>query len=312
MATMRAVRMHEYGGLDVLREETIPHPAFGGDDVLVRVHAAGVNPLDWKVRYGDVQMWFNHTLPLIPGWDVSGVVEAVGPAVTTLRPGDEVYGRADINRDGAYAEYAAARAADLALKPRTLGHVEAAAVPQAALAAWLSLFDTASLSAGQTVLVHGAAGGVGTFAVQLAKWRGARVFGTASARNQGFLRELGAEPIDYATTAFEDVARDVDVVLDAVGGATLNRSWSVLKPGGVLVSLVEPPSESAAAEHGVRSAFVAAYPRADILAELAGLIDAGHIRPVVSHTLPLSEARQAHAMSESLHVRGKIVLQIVE
>ena len=311
MATMRAVRMHEYGSPDVLREETVPIPTIGDDDALVRVHAAGVNAIDWKIRYGYVRMWFNHTLPLIPGWDVSGVVEAVGPAVATLRAGDEVYGRADIIRDGAYAEYIAMRGADLALKPRTVDYIEAAAVPQVALAAWQA-FDAANLSAGQTVLIHGAAGGVGSFAVQLAKWRGARVLGTTSTRNLGFVQELGAEPIDYTAIPFEQVARDVDVVLDTVGGDTLNRSWSTLKPGGILVSLVESPSESAAAEHGVRSALVGAYPRADILAEVAGLIDAGTLRPVVGHILPLSEARQAHIMSESLHTRGKIVLQIVE
>jgi NADPH:quinone reductase-like Zn-dependent oxidoreductase len=189
--------------------------------------------------------------------------------------------------------------------------VHAAAIPFAALCAWRSLIDAGGVGRGQSVLIHGAAGGVGTFAVQLAKWRGAQVIGSASGRNLDFLRQLGVdEAIDYTTTRFEDTVRDVDVVLDTVGADTQERSWGVLKPGGILVSLVQAPAEETAERYGVRSAFVSVDPDAKILTEIASLVDAGQIKPVVSTILPLQEARQAHALIESRRTRGKIVLQV--
>ena len=310
---MKAVRIHSYGGPEVLRYEEAPRPAINPDDVLIKVHAAAINPVDWKVREGYLRGFIDYELPVVLGWDVSGVVEEVGGAVTDLRVGDEVYARPDIARDGAYAEYIAARASEVALKPRSLDHVQAASVPLAALTAWASLFDAADLQPGQTVLIHAAAGGVGSFAVQLAKWKGARVIGTASAANHALLRELGAdELIDYTTTRFEDVARGVDVVFDTVGGDTLARSWGVLRPGGILVGVVEQPDEAAAAQRGVRSAFVFIQPDKAKLAKLAELIDAGLVRPQVSTVLPLAEARQAHEQSQSGHARGKIVLRVAE
>src|SRR6185369_6723311 len=205
MATMKAVRIHSYGGPEVLVYEDAPRPEAAAGEVLIRVHAAGVNPLDWKVRAGYVQEWLQHQFPLIPGWDVAGIVEAVGRGVEQFRPGDAVYGLLDISKNGAYAEYVAAPARSLARKPATVDHVKAAAVPIAALTAWQALFDVARLAAGQTVLVHAAAGGVGHFAVQLAKWQGARVVGTASAANASFVKELGAaQVIDYQSTRFEE------------------------------------------------------------------------------------------------------------
>lgn len=216
-------------------------------------------------------------------------------------------------RDGAYAEYIAVRASDVVPKPPSLDHIQAAAIPLAALAAWKTLFDTAGLTEGQKVLIHRAAGGVGTFAVQLAKWRGAHVIGTASRYNLDFLRELGAdEVIDYNTTRFDEVVSDVDVVLDTLGGDIQARCWPLLKPGGMLVSIMEPPSEETAAAHGVRHGFIGVYPDPKTLQEIAALVEAGHIKPIVSTVLPLQEVRQAHALSESMHTRGKIVLQIVE
>jgi NADPH:quinone reductase-like Zn-dependent oxidoreductase len=245
MTTMKAVRIHTYGGRDVLTYEDAPCPAVGEDDVVIRVHAAAVNPIDWVVRAGYVVAWFNHTLPLILGWDVSGVIEATGSGVTSFAVGDAVFARTDLNRNGAYAEYIAVRASEVVSKPHSLDHVEAAAVPHAALAAWKSLIDTAGLTSGQSVLIHRAAGGVGTFAVQLAKWRGAHVIGTASARNLDLLRQLGVdEAIDYNVTRFEDVVDNVDVVFDTMGGDVQERCWPVLKPGGMLVSIFEPPPKS--------------------------------------------------------------------
>jgi NADPH:quinone reductase-like Zn-dependent oxidoreductase len=311
MATMQAVRFHDYGGPDVLVLEEIPRPQAGPGEVLIRVHAAGVNPLDWKVRAGRVKAMIAHRLPLIPGWDVSGVVEAVAPDVTAFKVGDAVYGMLDFRRNGAYAEYVAARPLHLALKPSTIDHIQAGAVPLASLTAWQSLFRVAGLKSGQTVLIHAAAGGVGHFAVQFAKEKGAKVIGTASADNRGFLRELGAdEVIDYRTTDFEVAAHDVDVVLDTIGGDTQQRSWQVLKKGGILVATLGISSPDAAKQHGVRGEGIFVQPDTDHLAQIAAMIDAGKLRPAVSTTLPLKDAVRTHELSEAGHVRGKIVLQV--
>jgi len=252
-------------------------------------------------------------LPFIPGWDVSGVVEAVGSGVTKFKKGDEVYARPDVSAHGygAYAQYVVAKEAETALKPKSIDHVHAATIPVGAVTAWRALFDTAGLKKDQKVLIHGAAGGVGGFAVQLAKWKGAYVIGTASTRNQAFLRQLGVdEPIDYEKTRFEDVVHDVDVVLDPIGGDTQKRSWKTLKKGGILVSIVSPPSEDEAAKHGVRSAYLSAQGGSSLLAELATLVDSGKIKPTVETVLPLSEARHAHELNETGHARGKIVLKV--
>jgi NADPH:quinone reductase-like Zn-dependent oxidoreductase len=312
MKNMKAVRVHNYGGPEVLRFEDAPGPTPGSGELLVRVHAVAVNPVDWKIRAGQMKEMLPYTLPFIPGWDVSGVVEAAGPGVTKFRKGDEVYARSDLSRDGAYAEYVTVKEAETALKPRSIDHVHAAAIPMVALTAWQALFDRAALAEGQRILIHGAAGGVGSFAVQLAKWKGAHVIGTASTRNQAFLRELGVdEPIDYEKTRFDDVVKDVDVVFDTIGGDTRARSWKVLKKGGILVSIVgPPPSAEEAAKHGVRFAFFSVQPNASQLVEIAKLVDSGKIKPLVETVLPLSQARRAHELTESGHSRGKIVLEV--
>jgi NADPH:quinone reductase-like Zn-dependent oxidoreductase len=311
---MKAIRIHNYGGPEVLQYEDAPRPKPQAGEVLVRVHAAGVNPIDWKVREGHMKDFWPHKLPLIPGWDLSGVVEEVGPgpaAAGRFKKGDEVYSVPDVSRDGAYAEYIVVRESELALKPKSLHHVRAAAVPLAALTAWQALFDAGQLVSGQRVLIHGGSGGVGHVAVQLAKWKGAHVLATASTKNQELLREIGVdEPIDYTKQKFEDVARDVDLVLDLIGGETQERSWSVLKKGGVLLSLVQPPSVEKAKALGVRAAFVAGHPNGAQLAEIAKIIDAGQLAPVIDRILPLSEVRRAHELSKSGHTRGKIVLRI--
>ncbi len=313
MTTMKAVRIHAYGGPEVLHHEDAPLPTLNPDDLLIRVRAAAVNPVDWKIREGYLQGFLKHRLPLILGWDVSGDVVEVGPEATAFRVGDEVYARSDIERDGAYAEYIAVKASDAARKPAALDHVHAAAVPLTALTAWQSLVDAAQLQAGQTVLIHAAAGGVGSLAVQLAKARGARVIATASAVNIGLVTELGADQfIDYTRTRFEDVAREVDVVFDTIGGDTQERSWQVLKPGGMLVSVVSPPPEATAAAHGARRAFVFIQPSGVQLTTIAQLIDEGKMKPIIHTVLPLTEVRQAHAISQGGHARGKIVLRVAD
>jgi NADPH:quinone reductase-like Zn-dependent oxidoreductase len=312
-ATMKAVRIHAYGGIDVLRYEEAPRPRPGSGEVLVRVHAAGVNPVDRAVREGRLRERLRHTLPLTLGWDVSGVVEEVGPGATRFRPGDAVFAHFDLKRDGAYAEYVLMLEADAVLKPTSIDHARAASVPVTGLTAWQTLIETAQIQPGQTVLIHGGAGGVGTMAIQIAKIRGARVIATASAGNLDYLKSLGAdEVIDYRATRFEDVVKDVDVVLDLIGKDTQERSWQVLKKGGILVSIVDPPSQERAQALGVRAAQVFTRPHAEQLAEIARLIDAGRIKPVVSSIFPLSEAHRAHEQIETRHTRGKLVLRVAE
>jgi NADPH:quinone reductase-like Zn-dependent oxidoreductase len=311
MVTMKAIRFHSYGDPEVLVLEEVPRPQAGAGEVLIRVQGAGVNPLDWKVRAGHVKEWLKHRLPLIPGWDVSGMVEEVGPGASAFKNGDGVYGMLNFGLDGAYAEYVVAKAQDLALRPQSIDRVQAGAVPLAALTAWQSLFEVAGLSPGQSVLIHAAAGGVGHFAVQFAKWKGARVIGTASAENASFLRQLGAdEVIDYRATRFETAAREVDVVLDTLGGDTQRQSWQVLKKGGILVATLGITSAEAARELQVRGEGVMVHPDSAQLAEIAALIEAGKLRPVISTVLPLAQAARAHELSQTGHVRGKIVLQV--
>src|SRR5882762_3351166 len=310
--TMKAIRIHNYGGPEVLHYEGAPRPQPQAGEVLVRVHAAGVNPIDWKVREGHMKDFWPHKFPLILGWDLSGVVEKIGDGVSRFKKGDEVYSVPDVSRDGAYAEYIVVREPELALKPNSLHHIRAAAVPLAALTAWQALFDTAQLQPGQRVLIHAGSGGVGHLAVQLAKWKGAHVFATASSKNQELLRRLRVDDaIDYTKQKFEDFARDVDVVLDTIGGETQERSWSVLKRGGVLVSLVQPPSEEKAKELGVRATMLGAQPNGAQLEEIAKIIDSGRLVPVIDRILPLSEARRAHELSPAGHTPGKIVLRII-
>jgi len=305
--------MHGYGGPEVLKYEDALRPEPAEGEVLVKVHAAAVNPVDWKIRAGYMRSFRDYPMPFILGWDFSGTIEEVGRGVAPAwKAGDEVYSRPDIGRNGAYADYIAVRASEIQRKPKSLDHVHSAAIPLAALTAWQAMFDAAQLRAGQRILIHAAAGGVGTFAVQLARGKGAYVIGTASKRNHDFVKELGAdEVIDYQTTRFEDAVHDVDVVLDALSGETRDRSWQVLKKGGILVSILGQPSQEDAARHGVRGAGIFVQPNAAQLAELANLANAGKVRPVIDAVLPLAEAARAHEMNQTLHTRGKIVLRVV-
>ena len=318
---MKAVRYHDYGGPEVLRYEDAPVPDPGPHEVLVRVHAAGVNPADRQIRAG-LRFRLEKPFAFTPGCEVSGTVEKRGAEVSELAVGDTVYGMLGL-LGGGYAEYAVARADNLGRKPTSLDHVDAAALPVAALTAWDALFEVGGLIAGQKVLIHAAAGGVGHMAVQLAKWRGAQVLGTASARNEHFLRELGVDAfIDYRTTAFESVAREVDVVIDAIpreaddatddlARETMARSWTVLRDGGIQVSICAKPVPGPdAAKRGLRGVHGDARPGHDVLNRIAGLVDEGKLRPHVGTILPLHEARQAHELIQTGHTRGKIVLRV--
>ena len=309
---MKAVRFHSYGGAEVLHHEDAPMPELRDDDVLIKVHAAGVNPADTQFRRGDYQAFVPLPLPFVLGWDVAGTIEAIGPQVTPFKRGDAVFAFADMSRNGASADYIAVRASEVATAPSTLPLAHAAGVPLAALTAWTALFDTAGLRAGQTVLVHAGAGGVGLFAIQLARRAGARVLCTASAANHALLRDLGAhQVIDYRNSDFAAGLNGIDVVLDTVGGETRERSWPVLRTGGVLAAIAMPPPDPAAAQHhGVRAAMVAVRPHGERLAEIARLIDAGALKLVIDREYPLAEAAAAHRRSEERHARGKIILRV--
>jgi NADPH:quinone reductase-like Zn-dependent oxidoreductase len=307
---MKAIHMYQQGGPVQFVYEDAPQPQPGHGEALVRVFASGVTPTEptWAASWA-THAGARRTQP-IPGHDVSGIVEDVGPGILGVSIGEEVYGLTDFWRDGAQAEYTIALPGELAHKPRALDMLQAASVPLPALTAWQAFFDHAHLSTGQTILIHGAGGSVGVFAVQMAHWAGARVIGTAAARQHNLLRSLGADELfDYTTTTrFEDEVHNVDVVLDAVGGETLERSWGVLKPGGVLVSVVQPPSRERAAEQNVRAVFFIVQPNHAQLTRITGLIDTGQLRPVVENILPLDQAQNAYTGAR----HGKTVLQVFD
>ncbi|MEU9034770.1 NADP-dependent oxidoreductase [Streptomyces sp. NPDC048352] len=306
---MRAIVVNGWGGPETLVEREIERPEPGLNEILVRVHAAGVNPVDWKTRASGALIAWGET-PIV-GWDVSGTVEAVGPGVTLYAPGDEVYGMPGFPRQaGGYAEYVVGAARHFARKPASLDHVQAAALPLAALTAWQALVDTAGVTPGQRVLIHAAAGGVGHLAVQIAKARGAYVIGTASAAKHELLRELGAdELIDYRSADFTEAVSDVDVVIDSLGGDNGQHSLKVLKPGGHLVTLPSPDDVPADAE-GVHTGWTLVEPDFRGLAEIAALVEEGRLRPVIDTVLPLAQAAQAHEIGERGRTTGKIVLTV--
>lgn len=312
MSTMKAVQFHNYGGPDVLVYEEARRPEPGPGEVLIKVMATSVNPFDCAVRAGYMSGWYKYALPHIPGLDIAGVIEELGAGVEKFSEGTVAYARADPGRGGAYAEYVVVDAELVARKPVNIDYTQAAAIPHVLLTAWAGLYAGGELAEGQRVLVHGAAGGVGHMAVQLAKLRGAYVIGTASARNLDFVRGLGAdEVIDYTATPFEQVVSNVDVVLDTIGGETQDRSWGVLKPGGILLSTIQAPSADKAAEYKVRQSMVfAAMQTAPVLTQAAQLVDSGRLRVEVSTVLPLSEASRGHELNETKHTRGKIALQV--
>jgi NADPH:quinone reductase-like Zn-dependent oxidoreductase len=311
MSSMNAVKISNYGSTDVLEYGKADRPTPGAGEVLIRAQAASVNPFDCAVRAGYIAGYYQYNFPLIPGMDVAGVVEEVGPGVTQFRPGMAVYARTDPSRNGAYAEYVLATVVETASMPKSLDAVHAAGVPHVALVASV-LVEAAELSQGKSVLIHAAAGGVGHIAVQLAHQRGAHVIGTASGHNLAFLRELGAdEAVDYTKTPFENVVKNVDVVIDCVGGDTQERSYQVLKPGGLLLSIAQMPSPEKAAAFGVRQQFMAdGNPGGAKLAMFGKMLDSGQLKITVSQVLPLSEVKEAHKLVEGRHMRGKLVMKI--
>ena len=307
---MKAARIHRFGAPDALVLEDLPCPEPDPDQVLVRVVAAGVGPWDAWIR--EKKSVVNVSLPLTLGSDLSGIVASVGSDVHHLQSGDEVYGATNAQFVGAYAEYALASASMLARKPKSLTFEEAASAPVVAVTAWQMLFDYAEAEAGQSVLIHGAAGNVGAYAVQLARQAGLRIFATASSADASFVESLGAEAvIDYESTRFEDAASQVDIVLDMVGGATRSRSFQVIKPGGILVSVVSdaPPGPNVPA--GVRSVFFLVDVSTQRLERLTERFDGGVLKARVGSVLPLDQVRRAHEMlGGAPHERGKIVLRI--
>ncbi|MEU7871308.1 NADP-dependent oxidoreductase [Dactylosporangium sp. NPDC049140] len=314
MSTMHAVRAHRRGGPEELVYEEAPRPEPTPGEVLVAVHAASITPgeLTWDATWTDRRTpGGRERTPIVPAHEMSGVVAALGPGVTGTAVGDEVFGLIPFVRDGAAAEYVTVPADVLAAKPATVDHEAAAAVAMPALTAWQALVRHAGLQAGQHVLVHGAAGGVGSLAVQVAADLGARVTATAGARDRGFVTELGAhEVVDYRAERFEDRVAGVDVVLDLVGGETQERSWAVLRPGGVLVSVAAPPDAGEAAAHGARGVFFIVEPDRAELETLARLVETGRLAPVVDRVVPLAGTRAAYEELPVGHRRGKIVIGV--
>lgn len=308
---MKAVVAREYGAPESVKYEDWPRPEPKEHEALVRVFAAGVNPADPLIVSGKYAEAFGTRVPLIPGYDIAGVVEKTGSAVTKFKPRDAIYGYPLMG--GGWAEYAVVTETEAAPKPKSLSFVEAAAVPLAAMTAWQALDEVAELQTGQTVLIHGGSGGVGSFAVQIAKARGARVIATASTRNQELLKQLGADvAVDYTTQKFEEVAKDVDVVLDPVGRDTLARSYAVVKKGGIICSLVSRPDPSQLEKFGIRGTGIAVTPDADDLAEITKLIEEKKLKPIVTEVVPLSEGAKACAQAATHHTRGKIVLKVAD
>lgn len=308
---MKAIRIHQYGSNDNLRYEDVPLPEISTDDVLVKVYYAGVNPVDWKIREGYLQTLIPYDLPFTLGWDVSGVVEAVGENVSNFKVGDEVYSRPDITRNGTYAEYVAIKNTELAFKPNTIDHAHAAGLPLAGLTAYQALFDVAKLESGQSILIHAASGGVGSLAVQMAKIVGAHVIGTASVKNRNFLLEIGVDEfIDYQSENFETVISNVDVVFDTVGGDTQAKSLGIIKKGGMLVSIVEQPSAEKAAELNINAEFLFIDPNAEQLMQIAKWVDNGQLVNHIDKIFPLHEAAQALELSQTGRVRGKVILKV--
>ena len=304
---MKAVRIHSYGHSDQIRLEDVPRPNPGPGDVLVRVRAAGVNPVDWKIREGYLKDSLAISFPYTLGQDFSGEIEDVGPDVAGFKRGDAVFGFAS----GAYAEYVTVRAGTMAQKPRTIDFDASAAIPTPCLTAYELVVDVLRLTKDQVVLIHGAAGGVGAFAVQIARWKQARVVATVSAADAPEVRSLGAqEVIDYKSERFEDRVKEVDAVIDLVGGQTLARSYGVVKPGGMVVSIVSPPDQRLLADRKLRGRFFRMERDGLRLGKLADLIDRGTLQVRVKQLYPLLAAREAQDLSQTGQSHGKIVLRV--
>jgi NADPH:quinone reductase-like Zn-dependent oxidoreductase len=308
---MKAIRIHQFGGPEVMQLDQIPVPEPGADEVLIRVYASSVNPVDWKIREGQRKEKFPGKLPLTMGWDVSGIITEVGENVKYLQVHDDVYGRPDPTRDGAFADYIVVKENQVAHKPKSVSHLEAASVPLAGLTAWQGLFAHGNLLPGQKVLIHAASGGVGTFAVQLAKWKGAYVVGTCSEKNAELVKSLGSDMvIDYKNQNFEDLLSGIDLVFDTIGGDTQKRSVKVLRNGGRLITTVKPEDIAEAKSRGIFIGGYMAQSLPDDLKQLAQLIDDKKLKPIIARVMNLEEAKEAEQISQKGHIRGKIVLKV--
>jgi NADPH:quinone reductase-like Zn-dependent oxidoreductase len=307
---MKTQRFHAFGGPGVLKMEELPRPDLGEEELLVKVMAAGVNPVDYKIREGKYPAVKADDLPYVPGREIAGTVEACGGLVDEWKVGDAIFAMLGIDRGG-YAEYAIVKDSEAAPKPRSLDFVAAASVPLAGLTAWQGLFRYGELKAGQRVLIHGGSGGVGHFAIQFAKVIGAYVITTVSAQHIDFVRSLGAdEVIDYKAQRFEDVVKDVDLVYDLIAGETQERSWGVLKRGGIMVSTLAEPSQEKARAKGVRAMRYTVKENGGELEEIGRLIDEGKVKPKIARTYGLAEAASAQDYVEQGHTEGKVVLKI--
>ncbi len=307
---MRAVRIHQFGGSTEMKLEeiTIPEPSDG--EVLIKVVAAGVNPIDWKIREGYLAEVISHTLPLTLGWDFSGEIVSLGKNTGKWSIGDEVYARPDFSKNGSYAEYIVVSEDEISAKPKTLSWQKAAAVPLVTLTAWQALKDIGAVKQWDRVLIHAGAGGVGIAAIQLAKQAGATVYTTSSTNNIEFLKELGAdEVIDYTQEDFSKL-ENLDIVLDTIGGEVLEKSWVTLKKGASLISIAEVPNEELAAKYDVRASFCFVQANPEQLSEISNLIDSGNIKVEIDSVYRLEDIAAAHDKSESGHTRGKIVIQV--
>ncbi|MFC4388039.1 NADP-dependent oxidoreductase [Gracilibacillus marinus] len=309
----KAVVIHKYGSKDVLEEAEVTLPELGANQVLVKVKATSINPIDWKLREGYLKQMFDWEFPIILGWDVAGVIEAVGEEVTEWKVGEEIFARPDTTRFGTYAEYTIVDTNLLAKKPTDVSFEDAAAVPLAGLTAYQALFDHGQLESGQKVLIHAGAGGVGTYAIQLAKEKGAYVITTASPKNNELLISLGAdEVIDYHTTDIKDIRHEVDLVIDTIGGKTQEESFDIVKQGGRIISIVGEPNQDKAKEKNVVAKSIWLQPDGKQLSELAALMEQGKLKSIVGNTLPFSGRGiyDAHALSETHHATGKIVISM--
>lgn len=312
MAQMRAMRMHAFGEPDVLEMDQIARPAPKDGEVLVKVLAASVNPVDYKIRKGGYPAVKETDLPFVPGRDVCGEIAGVGPGVLSLDEGELVYAFLDV-KHGGYEEFVTVPVTELARKPKSLNVQEAAAVPLAAITAWQGLFDHGGLAAGQRVLIHGGSGGVGHFAIQFAKAKGAWVAATVSGADRDFALELGADQaIDYRAEQFDTAVSDLDMVFDLIGGETRERSFAVLSPGGIMVSTLGEPDRTTAERFNVRVAGYMAQPNGRQLEEIGELIDGGQVRVEIQRIFPLAEAADAQRFLENEHVRGKVVLKVAD
>ncbi|MDF1761752.1 MAG: NADP-dependent oxidoreductase [Coxiellaceae bacterium] len=315
---MKAMAIETFGDVDIVKSMDLPKPVAGDDEVLIKITHAGINPVDWKICQGAFKDFYPYQFPIILGWDAAGVVEQVGSAVSDYQLGDKVYAycRKEEIQHGTFAEYVVVDQNALAVIPNNISLSQAAGIPLVALTAWQSLFDFAELQSGQRVLIHAGAGGVGSLAIQFAKHAGAKVYTTASEKNHDYLKQLGADVVidynqqDFVATMKQLEPEGVDVVYDTVGAETQQRSFDLVKKGGVLVSIVEPPNEERSAELGLKTGFVFVAPNSEQLKKITHLIEQGTVIPAVTTELPFDQAVDALQQNLSRHVCGKLVLSV--